>query len=339
MADDAPTPPSRRTNPGVPSWTAVNHRKGTPVKERSISPASTISAVDDTQPPTPPTPSTPQEQTPSTAADKILSSFHSYRNRKFPHTAAFYKKMDELTGSSKAPSSPPDSAEPEPTPERDETAAETKKAVKKSVALRGQNTPRYDRAGNLRPPNKRFLTRNTTTGKLVAPEAGKEDQTQLEEVQEWISNKRHVKFELIPQPSTFTFEDFDPEFVTEPNGLKNQGRRLLLGTNGDTEIWAVMPVSARLYMPRIIQRDVTDDSFSLFAKVKDVDMPELDYPFGAFSNHNKLEEDWMGLNTVIAYVFLLCGEAKIVFSDSSKWPGQLSTAMSRIKQVYAPYGM
>ena len=103
-----------------------------------------------------------------------------------------------------------------------------------------------------------------------------------------------------------------------------------------------MPVSTRFYMPRLLQRDILGGPFTLINKTTDQSddvMPELEYPFGAFrSIGKKMPADWTALSAIIAYVYLLCHEADVVFSNSSKWPGQLSTALNRIKQVYAPNG-
>ena len=98
----------------------------------------------------------------------------------------------------------------------------------KSPALMQRDTPRYDRAGNLRPPNKRFMQR-ASTGKLISPKPGQENYTQLDEIHDWIKEKHYVKFDMLPEMSEFTFEDMDPDFISEPGHLKNRGRRLRIG--------------------------------------------------------------------------------------------------------------
>lgn len=317
----------------------VTHHDGEPIEGRSAY-STRIPSVAGDIPSSSPT--DPREQAPGTAADRILASYRKYRRQMYPQAAAFYEKMENFSGPEETPLLPTISVDPALPLERIESSTEPEKTAKKVPFQQGRDTPRYDRAGNLRPPNKRFLKRDIVTGKLLEPQAGREDYTQLEEVQDWIKDKRHIKFDLIPEPSRFVFEDIDPGFLTEPNGLKNQGRRLLLGKDGGTEIWAVLPVSSRLYMPRFIQREGATGAFTLLAKVRDeedddFDMANLDYPFSAFGKVKRLKEDWVGINTVIAYIFLLCKEATVVFSDSSKWPGQLSTALNRMKQVHAPY--
>lgn len=284
-----------------------------------------------------------QQQKSSTATGKILAAYREYRERRYPQTVAFYEKMESLPPSNKGPSDAIISADNMlHTNDNPTTTTSFRTGTTKSPALKQRDSPRYDRAGNLRPPNKRFMQRDSSTGRLISPEPGLKNYTQLDEIRDWIKEKHYTKFDMIPDASKFIFEDMDPEYITEPSHLRNRGRKLRVGKFGTTEIWAVLPVSTRLYMPRLLQRDVVGGHFTPITKTKDqrdVVMPELDYPLGAFrSIGNKLPTDWAALNAVIAYVYLLCREADVVFSDSSKWPGQLSTALSRIKQVYAPNG-
>ncbi|KAJ4351539.1 uncharacterized protein N0V89_006882 [Didymosphaeria variabile] len=186
-----------------------------------------------------------------------------------------------------------------------------------------RNTPRVDRAGNVRPDNMRFLTRDVA-GKLDSELTGQD--TQLEEIQDWIKSKKYKKFELLPDASEYTFEDMDPNFVTEPLSLKNQGRKLLVGKDGDTGGLGYLACSS--------------EEAETFTAIKDMkklndSIDELYYPFDAFT-HSAREDALVQLLAVLGYVFLLCGEADVVFTDSSKGPHTLGTALTCIKETYAP---
>ncbi|KAF1966016.1 hypothetical protein BU23DRAFT_560585 [Bimuria novae-zelandiae CBS 107.79] len=216
-------------------------------------------------------------------------------------------------------------------------------AQSKRKPRRKSDSPRIDRAGNPRTENARFLKRDATTGKLEDPKSGQDDYTQLQEIQDWIKEKRYTKFDLISRPSDFIIEDMDPDFTTDPNSLKNHGRKLLLGKNKVTEVWAVMPVADRLLMPRLIKCDRGDDKYTLVANIDALSengMPALDFPFEAFKRGKKDEAKkkvaMTELHSVISYIFLNAREIKVAFSNSTKWPGALSTAVTHIKKMYAP---
>lgn len=280
----------------------------------------------------------PSNEHKSSAAAQVMATVHRRLN---PGTAVFLTAMGLLAPRPDKPATSWTALERSGSliPKKSSGAIPMKKPATSSVPP-ADIPPKFDRAGNPRPANKRFLERSATTGKLTEPKIGQEDYTQLEEVQDWIKQKHYTKFDLMPPTSEYTFDDMDPEFITEPYSLKNQGRRLLMGKNAENEIWAVMPRAPRLYMPRVIRRNDVNSSFKLVTKLGRLgadDMPELDYPFEVFK-HISDKNAWTELHTVIAYVFLICGEADIVFSASSKWPGTLSTAVTRIKQMYDPQG-
>ncbi|KAL1593249.1 hypothetical protein SLS60_010857 [Paraconiothyrium brasiliense] len=208
-------------------------------------------------------------------------------------------------------------------------------ATVRSSGCEKKDTPRVDRAGYARPSNKKFLTRDLS-GKLASGVTGQE--TQLEEIQAWIAEKKYTKFELLPDTSQYTFEDMDPSFATEPYNLKNKGRKLLVGKDGDTEVWAILPVhSKKLYQCRILLRDGTKGTFTAIKDMKHLNdsIEELHYPFEALT-HSGRDDSWAQLLAVAGYVFLLCGEADVVFTDSSKGPHNLGTGLTCIKDTYAP---
>jgi hypothetical protein len=176
------------------------------------------------------------------------------------------------------------------------------------------------------------------TGKLVEGIQGPD--TQLEEVQAWIKDKKHTKFEMLPDASEYTFDDIDVDVRTEPYRLKNQGRKLLLGKDEEAEVWAILPVHPdKIYQCRFLLWDGAKGTYTAIASIETLrdSLDELNYPWEAFTNSAR-EDAWMQLQSVIGYVFLLCGEAEVAFTGSAKNPGSLSTALTHIKETYAPNG-
>lgn len=225
-----------------------------------------------------------------------------------------------------------------------------------SLALSKKDAPRFDRTGHLRPANKKFLPRGkpsykfkryhrrarltvpVPTGKLVGEEAGPE--TQLEEVQAWIQERKHIKFDLLPDAEEYSFEGIDDDVRTEPFHLKNQGRKLVIGRDEETEVCAILPFDdKKIYPCRFLLRDVAKGTYTA---IKDITQlrdsnDELYYPWEAFASSTR-EDAWAQLQALVGYVFLLCGEADVVFTTSAKNPGSLSTALTHIKETYAPNG-
>ncbi|KAF2451676.1 hypothetical protein P171DRAFT_515649 [Karstenula rhodostoma CBS 690.94] len=204
-----------------------------------------------------------------------------------------------------------------------------------SSAPSQKDTPRVDRAGQPRPANKKFLPRDTT-GKLVGEETGPD--TQLEEVQAWIQEKKYTKFELLPDVDEYTFEDIDKDVRTEPFHLPNQGRKLVIGRDEEAEVCAILPSDdKKVYPCRFLLWDRAKGAYTAIkdmAQLRD-SIDELYYPWEAFT-HSVREDAWMQLQAVVCYVFLLCGEANVVYTTSAKNPGSLSTALTHIKETYAP---
>ncbi|KAL5404430.1 hypothetical protein PMIN06_008235 [Paraphaeosphaeria minitans] len=202
-------------------------------------------------------------------------------------------------------------------------------------SVRPKDTPRLDRAGNPRPANKKFLSRDPT-GRVVGNARGPD--TQLEEVQAWIQEKKHIKFDLIPDVEEHIFDDIDEDVRTEPFHLRNQGRKLVMGKDEETEICAIFPRdNKKIYPCRFLLREGEKGAYS---PIKDItqlrdSIDELYYPFEAFT-HSTREDAWMQLQAVVGYVFLLCAEADVVYTTSAKHPGSLSTALTHIKETYAP---
>lgn len=177
------------------------------------------------------------------------------------------------------------------------------------------------------------------TGKLAKGVTG--PKTQREEIQAWIDRKNYTKFQMMPAAAEYVFEYMDRDFVTEPYHCRNKGRKLLLGKDGDREVWAIMPSHRKhIYACRLITRNGVNDDFTVISKWEALraSIDELDYPFQAFVTKTDKAVAWAELHAVICYVFLLCNEVDVAFSNSSKSPNTLSTAMTHIKKTYDPNG-
>ncbi|KAK7187611.1 hypothetical protein PSPO01_06345 [Paraphaeosphaeria sporulosa] len=217
-----------------------------------------------------------------------------------------------------------------------QTCAATSPAPFNGSAVRTETgRMRLDRAGNPRPANRKFLSRDPT-GKIVGDASGPD--TQLEEVQAWIEEKKHIKFDLLPDVEEYIFEDIDEDVRTEPFHLKNQGRKLVIGQDEQTEVCAIFPADDKKIFPcRFLLRESAKGAYTAIKDITQLRdcIDELYYPWEAFTNSSR-EDAWMQIQAVVGYVFLLCGEADVVYTTSAKNPGALSTALTHIKEAYAP---
>lgn len=176
------------------------------------------------------------------------------------------------------------------------------------------------------------------TGKIVGEQTGPD--TQLEEVRAWIDERKHIKFDLLPDIQEYVFEDIDADVRTEPFYLQNQGRKLVMGKEDETEVCAIIPKDANRILPcRFLLRAGAQGKYSAIKDITQLrdSIVELYYPWEAFT-HSARGDAWSQLQAVVGYVFLLCGEADVVYTTSAKNPGSLSTALSHIKDMYAPNG-